>query len=324
MNQRRSFIKNAALLSGALLLSKSSEVFAGDYYSTKKIKEVGLQLYTIREDLTKNVQTSITKVAEIGYRHVETFYGYTKENPSPKFWGLDVKDLKTLLEDHNLKTYSGHYQLNDFLTRGNTDDSALKYQIDLAATLGQDYLIVPIPPLGIWDSMQEADFQYMATQLNKAAELCAKSKLKIGYHNHFWEFRTLADGRKGYDILLSETDPKLVAFEMDLFWIQKSGVNPDDYFKKYPKRFPMWHVKDMDKSNTAVITGGALDQKKSMDILTGISYAEVGTGHINFSEIFEHKKQAGLKHIFVEQDVIKIDPFASIKQSFDYVSQNLI
>jgi sugar phosphate isomerase/epimerase len=323
MNQRRSFIKNAALLSGALLLPKASDVFAGELYEYKKIKNVGLQLYTIREELTKDVKSSIKKVADIGYAHVETFYGYTKESPSPKFWGLDVKELKTLLDDHNLKTYSGHYQLNDFLTKGNGDDSALKYQIDLAAALGQNYLVVPVPPFTLVDSLQASDFHYMAEQLNKAAELCAKSKIKIGYHNHFWEFRTLADGKKGYDILLDETG-KNVVFEMDLFWIQKSGINPDDYFKKYPKRFPMWHVKDMDKANTSVIVGKELDQQKSMQILQGISYTEVGSGGINFSEIFKHKGESGLKHIFVEQDIIKIDPFASIQQSFTYVSQSLI
>ena len=324
MNDRRAFLKNTAVLSGALLLSKSAFSFENVLLSSKRLDEVGLQLYTIRDALSKDVTASIKNVSSIGYKHVETFYNYTKGSAEAKFWGLTVKDLKSLLDDNQLKTYSGHYQLNDFLTKGNGDDGALKYQIDVAAALGQKYLIVPIPPFSIWDKMQAEDFQFMASQLNKAAEIAKKSGIKVGYHNHFWEFRTLANGDKGYDILLKETDPKLVCFEMDLFWVKKSGIKPEDYFSKYPHRFPMWHVKDMDKNNTAVITGGALDQKPSMDILKGISYAEVGSGNINYIDIFKHQEESGLQHIFVEQDVITKDPFVSIKESFDYVKSALL
>lgn len=324
MNNRRSFLKNAAVLGAAAFVSGPQLSIASDLFSPKGVREIGLQLYTVRDVLSKDVRSTIQKVADIGYRHVETFYGYHKDETEAKLWGLSVKEFKDLLKQHQLKTYSGHYQLNDFLSNGNGDDKALKYQIDIAAELGQDYFIVPIPPLDLWDKLTTADFQFMAAQLNKAGELCAKSRLKIGYHNHFWEFRTLADGNKGYDILLKETDPKLVTFELDLFWIEKSGLEAVDYFKQYPGRFSMWHVKDMDKANTAKITGGALDQQPSKDILSGISYAEVGSGNITFKDIFKHEQQSGLKHIFVEQDIIKIDPFDSIKQSFNYVKKNLI
>jgi len=324
MDDRRSFLKKTALLSTALITSNSLLSMAAEPYLNKKVREIGLQLYTIRDVLNQDVRSSIQKVAGIGYQHVETFYGYQKNDAAAKLWGLTVPELSSLLKDNQLKTYSGHYQLNDFLTIGNGDDSALKYQIDIAAALGQKYFIVPVPPVMLLDKLGKTEFQYMAAQLNKAGELCAKAGLTVGYHNHFWEFRQLADGGKGYDILLNETDPELVTFELDLFWIKKSGINPIDYFEKYPKRFSMWHVKDMDKNNTAVITGGALDKAPSKDVLTGISYAEVGTGYIDFKDIFKGEKKSGLKHIFVEQDVIKIDPFTSIKQSFDYVKQNLV
>lgn len=323
MNGRRSFLKNTALLSTALITSNSWVSMAGETFLDKKVREIGIQLYTLRDVLNADPRATIQKVAATGYQHVETFYGYQPGGAAAKFWGLTVKELKALLDENKLKTYSGHYQLNDFLTKGKGDDSALKYQIDIAAELGQDYLIVPVPPVTMLDSLGNAEFQFMAEQLNKAGELCAKSKLKVGYHNHFWEFRTLSTGEKGYDILLKETSPELVTFEMDLFWIAKSGVDPLAYFQKYPHRFAMWHVKDMDKNNAAKITGGALDQKTSREVLEGITYAEVGTGAIDFKEIFKHQGESGLKHIFVEQDVIKIDPFASIKQSYDYVKKNL-
>ena len=323
MDNRRSFLKKAGLFGGALVAANSQLANAMELFAPATVNKIGLQLYTLRDALNKDVRATISKVAGIGYNHVETFYGY-QEGAATKFWGLSVKELKTLLDENKLQTHSGHYQLNNFLTQGNGDDRALKNQIEIAAELGQQYLVVPIPPMGLWDKMGQKDFEYMAAQLNKAGELCAKSNIKVGYHNHFWEFRTLANGQKGYDILLKGTDPELVKFEMDLFWIRKSGIEPQAYFAKNPGRFPMWHVKDMDKANTASITGGALDQKPSMDILKNISYAEVGTGSINYKEIFSQQKQAGLKYIFVEQDVIKIDPFMSVAQSYNFVKSKLL
>jgi len=323
MDNRRSFLQKAGLLSGALIAANSQMGSAMDLFASKGVDEIGLQLYTVRDALSKDARSTINKVAGIGYNHVETFYGYKEGAPS-QFWGLTVKELKSLLIENKLKTYSGHYQLNDFLTKGNGDDRALKNQIEIAAELDQKYFIVPIPPLDIWDKMTHQDFEFMASQLNKAGELCAKSNLKVGYHNHFWEFRTLDNGQKGYDILLKNTDPSLVTFEMDLFWIEKSGVSPLKYFTQHPGRFSMWHVKDMDKANIANITGPVLDKKPSREILSNISYAEVGTGNINYPDIFKHQKASGLKHIFVEQDVIKIDPFSSIAQSYDYVKRSLL
>ncbi|WP_129714369.1 sugar phosphate isomerase/epimerase [Pedobacter sp. SYP-B3415] len=323
MSNRRTFIKNAALLGGAFALAGPLAA-CSKAKSYSPVKEIGLQLFSIRDALAADVTASLRKVAEIGYNHVETFFEYNKKKPEAKFWGLEVSDLKKLLADNRLASYSGHYQLHDFLTRGNGDKSALEYQVDIAASLGQQYFIIPVPPLGLLDMLSADDFKFMAEQFNKAGELCRKSGLTIGYHNHFWEFRSLAGGKKGMDILLSETEPDLVTFELDLFWAKKSGINPDDYFKKYPGRFAMWHVKDMDKSNTEPITGGEQDKKPSMDILQTISYTEVGTGAIDFKEIFSHQEQSGLKHLFVEQDVIKQDVFKSIKQSFDYVKKNLV
>ncbi|WP_158795482.1 sugar phosphate isomerase/epimerase [Pedobacter sp. L105] len=323
MDNRRSFIKKAGLLGTALVTANSQLSSAMELFSPAQIHEIGLQLYTVRDELKKDVRSTISKISRIGYNHVETFYAAQKDGPV-KLWGLSVKELKALLVENKLKSYSGHYQLNDFLTRGNGNDKALKEQIDIAAELGQHYLVVPVPPLSLWDKMTSADFKYMAQQLNKAGELCAKSGLKVGYHNHFWEFRTLENGEKGYDILVRETNPALVTFEMDLFWIEKSGIQPLHYFQKYPGRFTMWHVKDMDKANTAKITGGSLDKKPSMEILKTISYTEVGKGNIDFKTIFIHQKEAGLKYIFVEQDVIKIDPFVSITESYNDVKHNLI
>lgn len=324
MDNRRSFLKKAGLLGTTLLAGSSTLASATEFFEPRGVREIGLQLFTVRDALAKDVKGTIEKIAKIGYQHIETFYNYQTGVPAD-FWGLSPADFHKLQTQNALKSYSGHYQLNDFLTKGNGDDKAFKFQLDIAANLKQNYMIVPIPPLTLWDKMTRSDYQYMAEQLNKAGAISKKSNVKIGYHNHFWEFRDLGNGEKGYDILLKETDPKLVAFEMDLFWIEKSGIQPVHYFNKYPGRFPMWHVKDMDKARVAKITGPKFDHKASKDIFSDISYAEVGSGAIDYKTLFKSQQEkSGLKHIFVEQDVIKIDPFVSITKSYNYVKSNLL
>ena len=105
--------------------------------------------------------------------------------------------------------------------------------------------------------------------------------------------------------MLNGTDRNLISFEMDLYWVVRSGNDPVALFNKYPGRFPMWHVKDMDKANSGINT-------------------EIGKGSIDFKTIYKHARQAGLQHLIVEQENFAIDPYVSIKQSFDYVSRELI
>jgi sugar phosphate isomerase/epimerase len=321
MQTRRSFLQQAALAAAALAIPPAHLFAAGKRSAIPR--KLGIQLYTLRDELSKDVKGTIAKVAQAGYQQVETFYSY--EGAGSSFWGLSTAQFNALLKQHNLTTPSGHYQLNDFLTKGKGDDSALKAQLDIAAGAGQEYFVVPIPPLYLWDQypVPVDDYKFVAAQLNKAGELAKKSGLKVGYHNHFWEFRKLPGGKEtAYDILLNETDPALVAFELDLFWAEKAGQTPASLFKKAPGRFPMWHVKDMDKTATASVpdTVGVRIQ----DIENDIKFAEVGTGSINFNEIFANAATAGVKYLFVEQDRITIDPFESIRKSAAYVKKNLI
>lgn len=322
MSSRRIFMQQAGLIAAGLMINPSG-IFSRGRENT--VNRIGIQLYTLRDQLAKDVKGTITKVAEIGYNHVETFYGYKAPDQKEQFWGLDPKGLKALLKEHNLLTHSGHYQLNDYLTRGNGNDEALKVQIDIAKELGQQYLVVPVPPIALWDKLTADDYKFIAEQLNKAGELAGKSDLKVGYHNHFWEFRNQPDvNTSGYEIMLKGTDPSLVAFELDLFWAIKAGMDPVKLFKEHPGRFAMWHVKDIDKAAQEKIAGGDNDKKTSMEILPKVKFAEVGTGAVKFKEIFDNASVAGVKYAFVEQDQISIDPFESIKKSYGYVKSNLL
>lgn len=322
MSSRRIFMQQAGLIAAGLMLNPS-DIFSSNRANT--VSKIGIQLYTLRDQLTKDVKDTIQKVAKTGYSHVETYYGYSGSKAPATFWGLQPKELKALLAENKLSTHSGHYQLNDFLTRGNGNDEALKAQLEIAAILGQQYLVVPVPPMNLIANLTGADFQFMASQLNKAGELAKKSGLKVGYHNHFWEFKNLPDVKgTGYDILLKETDPKLVVLELDIFWAEKSGIDPVALFKAHPGRFAMWHVKDIDKSAAGKITGPGEDDKPMKDLMGEIKFAEVGTGVVDFKKIFANASEAGVKYAFVEQDQITIDPFVSIKKSYDYVKSTLL
>ncbi|MCW3467337.1 sugar phosphate isomerase/epimerase family protein [Chitinophaga nivalis] len=320
---RRSFMHQAGLLAAGMLLpgSLSARPAAGALP-----KKTGLQLYTLRDQLAQDAAGTIAKVAAIGYNEVETFYGYQGAQDKGTFWGLKPAALQSLLQSHHLSTPSGHYQLNEYLTPGNGNAAALQPQIDLAAALGQQYFIVPVLPPNLWDqALTPDDYKFMADQLNKAGEACKKAGIQIGYHNHYWEFKKLAGTQTtGYETLLKATDPALVSFELDLFWAVKSGFDPVKLFAAAPGRFVAWHVKDMDKNNTASLTAAGTEGKKSMELLTGVTFAEVGTGSIDFRSIFAKAKQAGVKHLFIEQDKITIDPYESITKSYTYLKNVLM
>lgn len=290
MNSRRTFIKQAGLAAaGAALLP---------YYacSPASAKSVGIQLYSLRELLPKDVKGVIKKVAETGYKEVET-YGYTAE---AGYWGLDAKAFKALLDDNGLKAPSGHFGLDEYIKTG--DLEIVKPLIAGAAALNMEYFTCPYLSEELRTSLE--DYKKVAARLNEAAKLCKESGLQMAYHNHDFEFVKYGD-TTGYDILLAETDKSMIQFEMDLYWVVRSGNDPVALFEKHPGRFVMWHVKDMDKTNNTINT-------------------EVGNGKIDFKSIHKHAAQAGLKHLIVEQENFSIDPFESIKKSFDYVNRELV
>lgn len=290
MNSRRTFIKQAGLAAaGAVVLPSLS-------FAAAPTKVVGLQLYSLRAQLPTDVTGTIAKVAKAGYKEVETF-GYSVQN---KFWGLDPKAFKTLLSDNGLTAPSGHYGMDKFIGTG--DPEELKTYIEAANIIGSKYIVVPY----LGDNLRKTadDWKKVATRLNEASAICKASGLGLAYHNHHFEFEK-HDEVTGYDILLKGTDPAAVQFEMDLYWVVRSGNDPVKLFTDHPGRFPMWHVKDMDKVDNTINT-------------------EVGTGKIDFKAIYKHAKLAGLKHLIVEQENFAIDPYVSIKQSANYIKKALL
>ncbi|MDQ0969983.1 sugar phosphate isomerase/epimerase [Flavobacterium sp. W4I14] len=291
MLSRRSFILNSSMAAAAALLVPSFACVASDK------KSVGLQLYSLRDELPKDVKGTIAKVAKAGFKEVET-YGFSIKD---QFWGLTPAEFKKLLDDNGLTAPSGHYGLGSYLTDGNTEE--LKAAIAAAKVLGSEYVTIPWLDESIRKSAD--DYKKIAVKINEAGKLAKEAGIRLAYHNHNFEFEKQGD-TTGYEILLKGTDKNLVDFELDLYWVVRSGNDPIKLFKENPGRFTMWHVKDMDKANPAL-------------------NAEVGTGSINFKPIFADAKLSGMKHFFVEHETnYKPNPMESVAASCAYIKKEII
>ncbi|HTE02213.1 MAG TPA: sugar phosphate isomerase/epimerase [Mucilaginibacter sp.] len=291
MTTRRTFLAQAGLASAGMLLAP------GLLKAETNTRIAGLQLYSLRDQLPSDVKGVIGKVAKAGYKEVETF-GYDKDKG---YWGLHSKDFSKLLKDNGLTTPSGHYGIDSFFGKGDTEE--LKRYIEVAKVIGQTYVVIPSLNGEFIKSVDEC--KAVAEKMNKAAEICKTSGLKLGYHNHNFEWKPLGGGATFYDTILQHTDPKLVHMEMDIFWVVRAGQDPVKIFAKHPGRFALVHVKDRDKKNTDLNT-------------------EIGKGSIDFKTIIPKAKAAGVTHFIVEQEnFTNIDPYVSITESAQYVKNVL-
>lgn len=234
----------------------------------------GLALYTVR-DAMKDARATLSKVAQAGYVNVESA-GYN----NGKFYNLSPADFKSLLDEMKLTPISAH--------QGSANFENIDQQIADLKAAGFKYFVIPVPPMGLFtfDNVNKrmtmkGGAKNLAEILDKLGEKCAAAGLQLLYHNHDFEFMKDADGTVVIDYLLEHCNPKYVNFQMDLYWVTKAGADPVAYFKRYPGRFKIWHVKDMD------------DQGR---------FAPVGNGKIDFKRILDNKKLSGMQYYFVEQD----------------------
>jgi len=290
MTNRRTFLTQIGLFSAGMLITP------GLVLAMREDNAVGLQLYSLRDQLPKDVSGVMAKVAAAGYKTVETWQ-YTQASG---FFGLAAKVFKSLLNDNGLKMPSGHFLMDMYLTTGKTDD--LQTYIEAANIIDMEYLIIGYINN---DFIKTADdFKRVADRFNGAAEICKRSGLKLGYHNHNFEWKE-AGGTTFYDTILNNTDPALVHMEMDIYWVVRAGQDPVAIIKAHPGRFFAFHIKDMDKTNPELNT-------------------EIGKGTIDFKTIMNYSKVAGVKYFIVEQEnYINIDPFISITESCAYVKNVL-
>ena len=252
----------------------------------------GLALYTVRDDMGVDVKATLKAVSDAGYKNIEAA-GYSQG----KFYNMSPIDFKAFLESLELVPISTHHS---DVTLENAD--AMMADVKAA---GFEYFVVPIPPMGLFhydDATSTMSMTGGAENLTKIintlGEKAHAAGLKLLYHNHDFEFKKDADGIVPIEYMLEHTDPKFVNFQMDLFWVTKAGADPLAYFEKYPGRFKIWHVKDMDEQGR---------------------FAPVGTGTIDFAKILAKKDLSGMEYYMVEQDMTfdGMKPLEVIKTSHE-------
>jgi len=253
----------------------------------KPVKEVGLQLYSIRDQMSADAKGTIEKVGAMGYKLVETA-GYG----DGKIYGMEPADFKALCDANGLNLYAAHC--------GQAVPDSAGWEANMAwwdtciaahKAAGVQYIVQPFMDNVGYESL--AGVQRYCDYFNAVGEKCNAAGIRFGYHNHSGEFADL-EGQTIYDYMLKNTDPAKVMFEMDLYWITEGGKNPVDYFNAYPGRFELWHVKDLRE------LGGA-DAK------------------MDFKPIFENAEKAGMKKYIVEVEEYNSNPIDGVKQSLEFL-----
>ena len=276
MKTRRRFIQETGALALGSMLLPSFDL------SSRKITNPGIQLYTFRKEMLADAAATLKQIAALGFKQIESA-GSEKGN----YYGLQPKEIKQLCEGLGMTLRSGHVHIDD------------KWQktIQEAVDSGQEYMICSSMPA---KGQTVDNYKRSAESFNKAGEECKKAGILFGYHNHDYEFEQ-ENGKVLYDILVENTDPSFVHLELDLGWVIAGGKDPLDYFTRYPGRFPLWHLKDMD-----------LAKKHS---------TEFGKGSLAIKKILTNAKEAGMKYFFVEQEEYSNNPLESMKINMDYLKK---
>ncbi|MBO9566546.1 MAG: TIM barrel protein [Niastella sp.] len=260
---RRQFLKTGGVLASAMAMGSATDLFA----ASKPLKQFGLQLYTLRDDMPKDPQGVLKQVASFGYKQIE---GY--EGPKGIYWGMSNKEFKKFADGLGITMISTHCDINK-----NFEQKAAE-----AAEIGMKYLICPyIGPQKTLD-----DYKRYADQFNKCGDVCKKNGIRFAYHNHGYTFTAL-DGVMPQDTLMQNTNADTVDYEMDIYWVATPGEDPIAWLKKYPNRFRLCHVKD---------------RMKGADPKEHDASVDLGKGSLDFSKILKEAQKLGMQYYVVEQE----------------------
>lgn len=254
-----------------------------------KARHIGLQMYSVRDFADKDPLGTLKKLAAMGYKELE---GH--KYADGKFYNWTPKEFKTQLKHLGLKMPSAHTAINlqSWDKTQNDLSDGMKKCIDAHAALGVKQLLCP----HIDKEHRNPDDLFALTDiLNHVGAACKKSGIQFGYHNHDFEFTKL-DGTYMMDSILQRTDPHLVIWEMDLYWVKFAHEEPVHWIKKYPGRIHAFHVKDMAKTMAH-------------------ETVEVGDGSIDFADIFSHSKEAGVKYFIIELEHYKTNSLDGVEKS---------
>lgn len=303
--KRRKFIKTTGLMAaGSVVLpwwacqnsasnnsaaSQNSQESAGAS-PAGNLGPFGIQLYTLRSEMDKDPKNVLHKVAEFGYNQVENY-----EGQQGLWWNMGHKEFKALCNDLGLDPISSHCNFAE-----NFEEKAAQ-----AAEVGMKYLIAP------WVGPQKKmdDFKRISDTFNQCGEICRQNGMRFAYHNHDYSFVEL-EGQLPQDVMMQNTDPKLVDFEMDIYWVVTAGADPVEWLKKYPGRWKLSHVKDREKDAPA-------NKRDASCIL--------GQGSIDMVPILKTAKELGMEYFIVEQEKYEgTTPLDSAKADAEYMKALVI
>jgi sugar phosphate isomerase/epimerase len=282
-------MKNRSIFTIMLGLLLTGSIAALNYsFKPVKQKNIGLQLYSIRDSIRKNIPAAIEKVGKMGYKFVEPA-GYA----DGKIYGMDPVAFKELCAKNGMKVLSAHVSQN-LPAEADRDKTMAWWDecIDAHVKAGAKYLVQPSMGGDAYKSLET--LKKYCDYFNAIGAKCNAKGLKFGYHNHDKEFSTQLDGQTLYDFMLANTDTKKVFFQLDLYWCVVGGKNPVDYFNKYPGRFILWHIKDKE---------------------------EIGaSGMMAFDSIWAAAKISGMEYGIVEVERYNFDQFTSCSKSIDFLN----
>lgn len=264
------------------MLAAGSILLPSYTLTNKSTSDFGVQLYSFRDEMAADAKGTLEKIAAIGIKKIES-----ARSKKGHYYGLTPTEMKDACAALGMNLTSGHVAL----------DKKFDKTMEEAVASGQEYLICSsLPSKG-----QTVDnYKKVAEAFNNAGEQCKKLGIKFGYHNHEYEFET-DNGQVLYDVLMDNTEADLVHMELDLGWVIVANKDPLEYFKKYPGRFPLWHLKDMNMIN-----------KES---------TEFGKGALDIETMMAHAEASGVAHIFIEQEEYANTPLESMKHNMNYLNK---
>lgn len=276
--QRRTFLQQSGM--GLLASTLPSWVLC-----QSKSLQFGIQVYSVKEDMEKDPVGTFKNLASYGYQQIESF-----EGSKGIFWGMQPKELKKLMNDLGMELIASHCNYTDNLAQ----------KADAAASIGMKYLICP------WIGPQKSlsDYQKIAQQFQEAGKICKKAGIRFAYHNHAYSFEKI-EGQFPQDILMKETDPALVDFELDMYWSETAGADTAAWLKKYAGRFRLCHIKD-----------------RSKDASGPNASCNLGTGAINYQQLLQIAQSNGMQYFLVEQEKFEnTTPLKSAAANAKYMQQ---
>lgn len=316
--QRRQFLQQSAAAAVAgMLLPRIGR--AASLFGTTTMPPAGVQLYTLGNLMTNDTKGTLQKVAAIGYKELET-----AASEKGNFYGYKPKEFAAMVKDMGMTWRSAHvggapFRMDQIMKMAKSAEDSARIQklmeryknapkmlnlkdnyqelADAAAEGGIGYLVCSSIPVSTLDEIKTA-----VEVFSKTGEACKKNGVQFAYHNHTTEFDEV-EGNRPFDYILNNTDKDLVKMELDLAWATKANQDPVALFNLHPGRFPLWHVKDLDKTNK--------------------NPAEVGTGIVDFKHAFDNAQASGMKYYFVEQDGAP-QPLQNITNSYNYIQKNLV